>query len=88
MHKMVNGEQVELSPEEEAEILAEWAANDKKKADYERDYGYQDKRRAEYPSIEDQLDKIYNQGLEAWKLDIKVVKDKYPKPVAEEVLVK
>tara|TARA_R100001440_G_scaffold61896_1_gene81843 strand:- start:234 stop:566 length:333 start_codon:yes stop_codon:yes gene_type:complete len=36
-------------------------------------------RRAAYPSIEDQLDKIYHEGLDAWKVDIKAVKDKYPK---------
>ena len=36
-------------------------------------------RKAEYPSIEDQLDKIYHSGVNAWKADIKVVKDKYPK---------
>ena len=36
-------------------------------------------REAEYPSIEDQLDKIYHSGVNAWKADIKVIKDKYPK---------
>jgi len=38
-------------------------------------------RRKEYPSIEDQLDKIYHSTLTAWKADIKVVKDKYPKTI-------
>ena len=42
--------------------------------------GYQTKRKAEYPSIEDQLDKIYHSGINAWKADIKAIKDKYPKP--------
>ena len=37
---------------------------------------YKSKRRAEYPSIEDQLDKIYHSGIDAWKADIKAVKDK------------
>ena len=32
-----------------------------------------------YPPIEDQLDKIYHEGIDAWKADIKVIKDKYPK---------
>ena len=41
---------------------------------------YKSKRRAEYPSIEDQLDDIYNNGLDAWKATIKTTKDKYPKP--------
>jgi hypothetical protein len=37
-------------------------------------------RRAEYPSIEDQLDDIYHNGIDAWKATIKTTKDKYPKP--------
>lgn len=41
---------------------------------------YARKRAAEYPSIPDQLDKIYNDGIDAWKADIKAIKDKYPKP--------
>ena len=40
---------------------------------------YKEQRRAEYPSIQDQLDKIYHTSLTAWKTDIKSVKDKYPK---------
>ena len=37
-------------------------------------------RAAEYPSWLDQLDKIYHDGIDAWKADIKAIKDKYPKP--------
>lgn len=40
---------------------------------------YARKRAAEYPSIPEQLDKIYNDGIDAWKADIKAIKDKYPK---------
>jgi hypothetical protein len=40
---------------------------------------YKELRAAEYPSIVDQLDKIYHTGIDGWKTDIKVVKDKYPK---------
>jgi len=40
---------------------------------------YQRDRAAEYPSIEDQLDKIYHDGIDEWKKVIKVTKDKYPK---------
>jgi hypothetical protein len=40
---------------------------------------YQDKRRAEYPSIINQLDDIYHNGVDGWKTTIKAVKDKYPK---------
>ena len=36
-------------------------------------------RQTEYPSIVDQLDKIYHGGVDAWKADIKAIKDKYPK---------
>ena len=41
---------------------------------------YRSKRKAEYPNIEEQLDKIYHSGIDAWKTDIKVIKDRYPKP--------
>ena len=36
-------------------------------------------RANDYPSIEDQLDKIYHSGLDEWKKVIKATKDKYPK---------
>lgn len=44
---------------------------------------YDELRRAEYPPIEDQLDKIYHSGVAAWKKDIKKIKDKYPKHMTE-----
>ena len=47
--------------------------------DLEND-SYKSKRRAEYPLIVDQLDQIYNEGIDAWKTTIKTTKDKYPKP--------
>tara|TARA_R100000426_G_scaffold66769_2_gene46542 strand:+ start:295 stop:624 length:330 start_codon:yes stop_codon:yes gene_type:complete len=47
--------------------------------DLEND-SYKSKRRAEYPSIEDQLDAIYHNGVAGWKTTIKTIKDKYPKP--------
>ena len=40
---------------------------------------YQWKRQREYPSITDQLDDIYHNGIDAWKATIKTTKDKYPK---------
>ena len=40
---------------------------------------YQRDRAAEYPSIVDQLDDIYHNGVDGWKTTIKAVKDKYPK---------
>tara|TARA_R100001509_G_scaffold153808_1_gene114945 strand:- start:540 stop:1124 length:585 start_codon:yes stop_codon:yes gene_type:complete len=48
-------------------------------ADYVGVTTYTEARRAEYPPIVDQLDKIYHNGIDAWKADIKVIKDKYPK---------
>ena len=40
---------------------------------------YKYKRAAEYPSIVDQLDKIFHDGIDEWKETIQAVKDKYPK---------
>ena len=40
---------------------------------------YQRDRAAAYPSIKDQLDDIYHNGIDGWKKTIKAVKDKYPK---------
>ena len=40
---------------------------------------YQYKRAAEYPSVFDQLDDIYHNGIDGWKTTIKAIKDKYPK---------
>ena len=40
---------------------------------------YQAKRQREYPSVVDQLDDIYHNGIDAWKATIKATKDKYPK---------
>ena len=42
--------------------------------------GYQMQRKKEYPKIEEQLDKIYHDGIDKWKSEmIKPIKDKYPK---------
>ena len=66
----------ESTPIAKADILAKQAelkaAYDAKK--YQRD------RKAEYPSVVDQLDDIYHNGIDAWKATIKTTKDKYPKP--------
>lgn len=40
---------------------------------------YQRKRKVEYPSIQDQLDDLYHNGIDGWKSTIKTIKDKYPK---------
>jgi len=42
---------------------------------------YQEERKRAYPSIRDQLDYIYHNGIDKWKTDIvDPVKTKYPKP--------
>ena len=55
---------------EQARLQTEYDANQ-----YQRD------RAVEYPSIPDQLDDIFHNGLDAWKATIQTTKDKYPKPV-------
>jgi hypothetical protein len=40
---------------------------------------YADLRSVAYPSIEEQLDMIYHNGIDAWKESIKAIKDQYPK---------
>lgn len=41
---------------------------------------YKQKRITAYPKIEDQLDKIYHEGIDAWKAEIAEIKSRYPKP--------
>jgi len=41
---------------------------------------YIGKRVDDYPTIGEQLDKIYHEGIDEWKKVIKAVKDKHPKP--------
>ena len=51
-------------------LKAEWGVQK-----YARD------RQAEYPTMADQLDYIFHNGVDKWKEDIvQPVKDKYPKP--------
>ena len=79
MKKIVNGIEVSLTKNDilEIEIKELEYLEEKKlleKTKYKRD------RAKEYPPIEDQLDIIYHEGIDAWKLKIKTIKDKYPKP--------
>ena len=60
----------------DAEITAEQT---RLQTEYDNN-AYQRNRAAEYPSIPDQLDDIYHNGIDAWKETIKATKDKYPKP--------
>ena len=65
----------DTTPISEKDILAKQkeleTAYDNKK--YQRD------RAEAYPSIADQLDDLYHNGIDGWKTTIKAVKDKYPK---------
>jgi hypothetical protein len=40
---------------------------------------YSENRATEYPSIADQLDDLYHNGIDGWKMTIKAIKDKHPK---------
>ena len=60
----------------EAEISAEVA---RLQAEYDNNE-YQRQRAQAYPSIADQLDTIYHEGIDAWKAMIAAVKQEYPKP--------
>lgn len=41
---------------------------------------YSRDRKAAYPPLEDQLDKIFHEGIDAWKADIQAIKNTHPKP--------
>jgi len=82
LKKMVDGLEVECSPEEEKEIFARWEANvlEQKKNEWINN------RKSEYPSIVDQLDMLWHAmdngeipfAIEFYKT-IKEIKQKYPK---------
>ena len=40
---------------------------------------YQRQRATEYPSYADQFDKIFHSGVNAWKTQIRTIKERYPK---------
>ena len=40
---------------------------------------YKIDRASEYPSMADQLDDIFHNGVDGWKATIQAIKDKYPK---------
>tara|TARA_R110002153_G_scaffold91565_1_gene223071 strand:+ start:596 stop:907 length:312 start_codon:yes stop_codon:yes gene_type:complete len=65
----------ETTPIDEADILAK---QKQLQAEYDAKE-YQRDRAEAYPSMADQLDDIYHNGVDAWKTTIKTIKDKYPK---------
>ena len=40
---------------------------------------YKEQRASEYPSMADQLDDIFHNGIDGWRTSIQAIKDKYPK---------
>jgi hypothetical protein len=65
----------DTTPIAEADILAK----QKELVTAYNNNAYQRSRATEYPSMADQLDDIYHNGVDEWKKTIKAVKDKYPK---------
>jgi hypothetical protein len=51
-----------------ATLKAEWEAK-----------AYARSRATEYPTIANQLDDLYHNGIDGWKTTIKAIKDKHPK---------
>lgn len=76
MYKIVDGVEVPCTDAEIKERNDYVAAQEA----YEAANDYKVKRQVDYPSIEDQLDDIYHNGIDGWKATIKATKDKYPKP--------
>lgn len=72
-------EEITLDATQQAEYMAELdAARAANQAVFDA-MDYAAKRSMSYPPLTDQLDKIFHEGLDAWKADIQAVKDKYPK---------
>ena len=44
---------------------------------------YKEIRSQAYPPMSEQLDKIFHEGIDAWKLDIQAIKDAHPKAVMD-----
>ena len=66
---------LETTPIAEADILA-------KQKELQTAYDankYQRDRAEAYPSIANQLDDLYHNGIDGWKTTIKAIKDKHPK---------
>lgn len=53
---------------------------EKTRAEVEADITYSERRAESYPSVVDQLDKIYHEGLDAWRAEIQAIKEANPKP--------
>lgn len=78
--KIVNGVETEYTKSEKESILDEWAENELARQIDEEANSYKEARKLAYPSIEDQLDEIFHNGIDSWKAIIQQVKDDNPKP--------
>lgn len=65
---------IQITDEEAEAIRTEQAAN------IQAALTYAEKRAQSYPSVTEQLDILYHDGLDAWKAAITAVKQEYPKP--------
>ena len=78
--EMIVDDAFDLTTECEADSGGIVALREKTKTEIEASLSYANKRSAAYPSYADQLDKIFHEGVDAWKAEIQAVKDQFPKP--------
>lgn len=77
--EMIVDDAFDLMTDGEADAEGIVARREKTKAEIERSLNYSNKRAAAYPSLEEQLDKIFHDGIDAWKAEIQAIKSQYPK---------
>jgi hypothetical protein len=74
------GKDIEWLDEEQTQPTEEELVQKVAELEYQEEVNeYQRQRAAEYPSYANQFDKIFHEGVDAWKADIQAIKDKYPK---------
>jgi hypothetical protein len=91
--KVVDGIHIDLTPQEEADVRAKWAAEDKRVADDQAINGHKYKRAPNYPHIHDQLDMLWH-AMDSGEIPkakdfynaIAKVKTDYPKPNTAQVI--
>ena len=84
----LNANQYKLDQSVPPHVIVEWNGNDPQPTDAELEAAwvevqklqYKNQRATAYPSIAEQLDQIYHEGIDAWKETIAAVKAEYPKP--------
>tara|TARA_R110002012_G_C11444889_1_gene591051 strand:+ start:458 stop:751 length:294 start_codon:yes stop_codon:yes gene_type:complete len=83
--RTINGdtkETITVLDESKNKVNVDWNKVQEKVSELQTAYDnnkYQRDRAIEYPSMADQLDDLYHNGIDGWKSTIKAVKDKYPK---------